>query len=51
MALLKPAQPLVLTTAVFTHGSKEISHDFVNYSKYEYIEAGVHANTIEGFWG
>lgn len=27
------------------------THEFVNHSKLEYVRAGVHTNTIEGFWG
>ena len=30
---------------------RTFDHEFVNHSKLEYARAGIHTNTIEGFWG
>lgn len=30
---------------------RTFDHEFVNHSKLEHSRAGVHTNTIEGFWG
>lgn len=36
---------------IYSRVKREFDHDFVNHSKKEYARAGVHTNTIEGFWG
>jgi transposase-like protein len=36
---------------IYTRVKRDFDHAFVNHSKFEYIKAGVHTNTIEGFWG
>jgi hypothetical protein len=36
---------------IYTRVRREFDHEFVNHSKLEYVRAGVHTNTIEGFWG
>lgn len=36
---------------IYTRVRRQFDHEFVNHSKLEYVRAGVHANTIEGFWG
>lgn len=36
---------------IYARVKREFDHDFVNHSKQEYVRAGVHTNTIEGFWG
>jgi transposase len=36
---------------IYTRVKRDFDHAFVNHSKYEYVKAGVHTNTIEGFWG
>jgi len=36
---------------IYSRVKRDFTHEFVNHSKYEYVKAGVHTNTIEGFWG
>jgi transposase len=36
---------------IYSRVKRDFDHDFVNHSKQEYVRAGVHTNTIEGFWG
>ena len=36
---------------IYTRVKRQFDHEFVNHSKLEYVRAGVHTNTIEGFWG
>lgn len=36
---------------IYTRVRRTFDHEFVNHSKLEYVRAGVHTNTIEGFWG
>lgn len=36
---------------IYTRVRRQFDHEFVNHSKLEYVRAGVHTNTIEGFWG
>lgn len=36
---------------IYTRVKRTFDHEFVNHSKLEYSRAGVHTNTIEGFWG
>jgi transposase len=36
---------------IYTRVKRTFDHEFVNHSKLEYVRAGVHTNTIEGFWG
>jgi transposase len=36
---------------IYSRVKRDFSHEFVNHSKLEYVRAGVHTNTIEGFWG
>lgn len=36
---------------IYTRVRRQFNHEFVNHSKLEYVRAGVHTNTIEGFWG
>ncbi len=36
---------------IYTRVKRTFNHEFVNHSKLEYARAGVHTNTIEGFWG
>jgi len=36
---------------IYSRVKRDFDHEFVNHSKYEYVKAGVHTNTIEGFWG
>lgn len=35
---------------IYYRVKRDFDHDFVNHSKQEYVRAGVHTNTIEGFW-
>lgn len=35
---------------IYTRVKRDFDHEFVNHSKYQYVKAGVHTNTIEGFW-
>ena len=36
---------------IYSRVKRDFTHEFVNHSKFEYVKAGVHTNTIEGFWG
>jgi transposase-like protein len=36
---------------IYSRVKRDFTHEFVNHSKLEYVRAGVHTNTIEGFWG
>ena len=36
---------------IYSRVKRDFTHEFVNHSKFEYAKAGVHTNTIEGFWG
>ena len=36
---------------IYHRVKREFTHEFINHSKKEYARAGVHTNTIEGFWG
>ncbi len=36
---------------IYSRVKRDFDHEFVNHSKQEYVRAGVHTNTIEGFWG
>lgn len=36
---------------IYSRVKRDFTHEFVNHSKEEYVRAGVHTNTIEGFWG
>jgi transposase len=36
---------------IYSRVKRDFTHEFVNHSKFEYVRAGVHTNTIEGFWG
>lgn len=36
---------------IYSRVKRDFTHEFVNHSKLEYVKAGVHTNTIEGFWG
>ena len=36
---------------IYSRVKRDFTHEFVNHSKEEYVKAGVHTNTIEGFWG
>jgi transposase len=36
---------------IYSRAKRDFGHEFVNHSKFEYARAGVHTNTIEGFWG
>ncbi len=36
---------------IYSRVKRDFSHEFVNHSKHEYSKAGVHTNTIKGFWG
>jgi transposase-like protein len=36
---------------IYSRIKRDFTHDFVNHSKLEYARAGIHTNTIEGFWG
>ena len=36
---------------IYSRVKRDFDHAFVNHSKREYVRAGVHTNTIEGFWG
>lgn len=35
---------------IYSRVKRDFDHEFVNHSKEEYYRAGVHTNTIEGFW-
>ena len=35
---------------IYSRVKRDFTHEFVNHSKEEYARAGVHTNTIEGFW-
>jgi transposase-like protein len=36
---------------IYSRVKRDFTHEFVTHSKLEYVRAGVHTNTIEGFWG
>lgn len=36
---------------IYTRVKRDFDHAFVNHGKLEYVKAGVHTNTLEGFWG
>ncbi len=36
---------------IYSRVKRDFTHEFVNHSRLEYVKAGVHTNTIEGFWG
>ncbi|MGH7156570.1 MAG: IS1595 family transposase [Candidatus Saccharimonadales bacterium] len=36
---------------IYSRVKRDFTHEFINHSKEEYVRAGVHTNTIEGFWG
>lgn len=36
---------------IYSRVKRDFAHEFVNHSKHEYVKAGIHTNTIEGFWG
>jgi transposase len=36
---------------IYSRAKRDFTHEFVNHSKLEYVKAGIHTNTIEGFWG
>lgn len=36
---------------IYSRVKRDFTHEFVNHSKEQYVRAGVHTNTIEGFWG
>lgn len=36
---------------IYTRVKRDFDHAFVNHSKFQYVNAGVTTNTIEGFWG
>ncbi|MCX6727240.1 MAG: IS1595 family transposase [Candidatus Saccharibacteria bacterium] len=36
---------------IYSRVKRDFTHSFVTHSKLEYVRAGVHTNTIEGFWG
>jgi transposase len=36
---------------IYSRVKRDFTHEFVNHSKEQYVKAGVHTNTIEGFWG
>jgi transposase len=36
---------------IYARVKRDFDHQFVNHSKQEYVRAGIHTNTIEGFWG
>jgi hypothetical protein len=36
---------------IYARVKRDFDHELVDHSKQEYVRAGVHTNTIEGFWG
>lgn len=36
---------------IYTRVKRDFDHEFINHSKYQYVNAGITTNTIEGFWG
>ena len=36
---------------IYSRVKRDFTHEFVNHSKEQYVRAGIHTNTIEGFWG